>query len=98
MDTINKLILINMRETEDRLENEFSETNLVKAFSKDEIINGLCILRCLKSEVKAEREFLPRQLTEQSVANVIKAAQTVREFNAGQGSKIDEHDDAVFKL
>ena len=55
--TINKLILLNIKRTEDRLKNDYTSEKLAEKFAQDPVINGLCILRCLKADLTEEYDF-----------------------------------------
>ena len=39
-----------MKEFEDKNKNKYTDSNMAKFFAKDELINGLCLLHCLKND------------------------------------------------
>lgn len=57
VSTINKLIIKKMKEFEAKNNREFTDSKMAHMFAQDEMINGLCLLRCLKTESLGKSEL-----------------------------------------
>jgi hypothetical protein len=87
METIKNLLIMKMKEYEDKKDNVLGDAALARDFSSDDLIEGLCLLHCLKNEeIKANFEKgQNRELAEKSAKKVLKAAKTIRSFQNAQG-------------
>ena len=50
INTIQKLVLMKLKEFELKSQNNYTDSKMAKMFAQDELVNGLCLLQCLKSE------------------------------------------------
>ena len=57
ISTINKLIIKQMKGFEAKSNREFTDSKLAHMFAQDDMINGLCLLRCLKTENLAKGDL-----------------------------------------
>mmetsp|Transcript_32855 Transcript_32855/g.50222 ORF Transcript_32855/g.50222 Transcript_32855/m.50222 type:complete len:153 (+) Transcript_32855:3528-3986(+) len=60
----------------------FSDSKMVKMFAQDPLINGLCLLQCLKSDsYKQDLLTASSDYLHQSSKNIMKAAKVVKTFH-----------------
>lgn len=96
---IQKLVVKNMLEIESKTDEEKSTQEISRQFAQNDIINGLCLLYCLKNNVVGEDVFNSEQSSQaaKNSKNIMKAANLVKEFQAG--AKLDEeHEDPQLRL
>lgn len=78
------------QEYEYKKDNAFGDAALAKGFSADDLIEGLCLLQCLKNEetkANAQKEQNKEPVVKSSKM-VLRGAKTIRSFSNAQG---DDH-------
>ena len=87
VETIKNLLIAKMKEYEDKKDSALGDAALVRDFSSDDLIEGLCLLHCLKNEeIKANFEKgRNKELVEKSAKMVLKAAKTILSYQNAQG-------------
>ena len=96
---IQQLIVRKMQEGEEQGDEEASTQALSRQFAQDDVINGLCLLHCLKNN-QIDKDVFEEEHTKEATRNsknIMKAASLVKEFQTGV-KKEEDHDDPQLKL
>ena len=82
MEAIKNLLHMKMQEYENKRDNMLGDAAFARDSSSDGLIEGLCLLHCLKNEeIKANyQKGSNKELVEQSAKMVLKVAKTIRSF------------------
>jgi hypothetical protein len=62
IEAINNLIMMKAQEYQVNVESNMSDSKMAKMFAKDETINGLCLLKCLKIDSRNNEKKLHKKI------------------------------------
>ena len=74
--TIKELIMTQINEFKEKNQNKYTDSKMAQMFAQDNLISGLCLLQCLKTE-----SIQQNQLNKEQSRAVLKAARTVMSFH-----------------
>jgi hypothetical protein len=56
ISAMKKLMMIKLEEFNLKNKNEFTDSKMAKEFAQDDLVNGLCLLQCLKKDPDEEQD------------------------------------------
>ena len=80
VETINKLLIEQVKQFEVVNKSTFSDSQMVSKFAQNDLINGLCMLKCLKDEEMHKHLLQEYEMLESSSKQILGAVQTIKNF------------------
>lgn len=80
VETITKLLIDQVQQFEKVNKSKFSDSRMVSKFAQSDLINGLCMMKCLKDEEMSKHLVQEYEILQSSSKQILSAIHTIKNF------------------